>query len=301
VPGVRFTFREKDARSTVNRYVQWKTFFFNEGDRRFQRDTIITGQDTALIDKFNTFSTNRFLNQLQVVFENYRALYPFRLTLQVEQAKDFVRPTFTAQYFFNYAKGGGLRARFFAGAFVYTDTKTANRQFENERYHLQMSGPNGYEDYTYSDYFAGRNRFEGYASQQMMVRDGAFKVRTDLYQDRVGRSDEWLLALNLHSTVPDKINPLAVLPIKIPLRVFFDLGTQAGAWKRGAVEERFLFDAGFHLSLLDETINLYIPVIYSSVFGDYYKSTQRSFFNRISFSINLYHKSLRDLNRIAEF
>ena len=49
-----------------------------------------------------------------------------------------------------------------------------------------MTGPNGYEDYTYSDYFAGRNEFEGLASQQIMMRDGAFKVRTDLLADKIG-------------------------------------------------------------------------------------------------------------------
>jgi hypothetical protein len=39
-----------------------------------------------------------------------------------------------------------------------------------------MTGPNGYEDYTYSDYFIGRNRFDKLPSQQIMMRDGGFKV-----------------------------------------------------------------------------------------------------------------------------
>jgi hypothetical protein len=168
---------------------------------------------------------------------------------------------------------------------------------------LNMSGPNGYEDYTYSDYFVGRNRFEGFQSQQMMVRDGAFKVRTDLLSDKVGKSDEWLVSLNLATSVPNSINPLSVLPFKIPLRVFADFGTYAEPWKRGSDQNRFLFDAGLHLPLFQEMVNIYIPLFYSQVFDDYYKSTipTNRFMKTISFSINLYPEFLRKVNRETEF
>lgn len=303
VPGFRLTLREKDPRSTVNRYVQWKTFFINEENLRIRPDTVITGTDTAAVLRYATPTQNRYLNQLQLVYENYRALYPFRLEMQVEQAQDFVRPAFTANYFFNYAKGGGLQLRFFAGGFFYLGDRTLSKRFANDRYHLNMSGPNGYEDYTYSDYFVGRNRFEGLASQQMMMRDGGFKVRTELLADKVGKTDEWLMALNLSTSIPDKLNPLSVLPIKIPLRVFFDIGTQAGGWARNSEEDRFLYDAGLHLPLFDETVNVYIPLLYSSVFGDYFKSTipENRFLKTISFTINFNNKAFRTLNRIAEF
>ena len=112
-----------------------------------------------------------------------------------------------------------------------------------------MTGAKGYEDYTYSDYFVGRNRFEGVESQQIMIRDGGFKVRTDLLADKIGKTDDWLMALNFNSSVPQSINPLAVLPVKIPLRVFLDVGTYAGPWKKGSADDRFLFDAGLHIPL----------------------------------------------------
>jgi hypothetical protein len=81
---------------------------------------------------------------------------------------------------------------------------------------LNLSGANGYEDYTYSNYFIGRNEFEGFASQQTMIRDGAFKVRTDLLSDKVGKTDRWLVATNFTTDIPKNINPLQLLPIKIP-------------------------------------------------------------------------------------
>jgi hypothetical protein len=303
VPGLKLTFKEKDVRSTVNKFVQWKTYLINEESIRLTNDTIITGSDTALVTHYSTPQKNRYLNQLQLVYENYRALYPFDLTLQIEQAKDFVRPTITADYFFNYPKEGGLQVRFFAGKFFYLNGKTMTKEFNNDRYFLNMTGANGYEDYTYSDYFLGRNKFDGVESQQIMVRDGAFKVRTDLLAQKIGKTDDWLMALNFNSTVPGNINPLALLPIKIPLHVFLDIGTYAEPWKKGSADDRFLFDAGFHIPLLSETLNIYIPVFYSTVYSDYFKSTipKNRFLKTISFSINLYNKALKQANRETEF
>ena len=200
-------------------------------------------------------------------------MYPYRGELKIEQGKDFIRAAFTGNYFFNYAKEGGLNVSFFAGKFFYTGSKTFTKQFETDRYHLNMTGPNGYEDYTYSDYFIGRNKFEGTASQQIMVRDGGFKVRTELLADKIGKTDDWLMAVNFSTTIPSNINPLNVLPFKIPLKIFADIGTYAEAWEKNSTEDRFLFDAGLHIPLFKETINIYIPLFYSNVYKDYIKST----------------------------
>lgn len=303
VPGVRFRFREKAPRSTVTKYLQWKTFLVSEQSLHVAVDSIFSPGDTLVQYRYSTPKQSRYLNQLQFVVQNSRALYPFDATLQVEQAQDFVRTTFAGNYFFNYAKGGGLSVRLFAGKLNYLNGKTIRKQFANDRYHLNLTGPNGFEDYTYSDYFIGRNRFDGLPSQQLMIRDGAFKVRTDLLANKVGKTDNWLAAANFVTTVPDKLNPLSVLPVRIPLRVFADVGTYAEAWDRANDADRFLFDAGLQLSLLHETVNIYVPLLYSSVYSTYFKSTisKNRFFKTISFSIDLYNKDLKKLNRELEF
>ncbi len=91
---------------------------------------------------------------------------------------------------------------------MYLGAKTIYKQFETDRYHLNMTGANGYEDYTYSNYFIGRNEFQGAASQQIMIRDGGFKVRSDLLSSKIGKTDNWLTALNLTSDFPKELNPL---------------------------------------------------------------------------------------------
>jgi hypothetical protein len=129
----------------------------------------------------------------------------------------------------------------------------------------------------------------------MMNRDGAFKVRTDLLSEKIGRSDDWLSTLNLSTTIPDKINPLSLLPIKIPLKIYADLGTYAAAWKDDATTGRFLYNAGLQISLIKNLVNIYFPLVYSKVYRDYFKSTvpDKRFLRNISFTIDIQQLTIR--------
>lgn len=90
--------------------------------------------------------------------------------------------------------------------------------------------------------------------------------------NKIGKTDDWLAAANLTTTIPNAINPLAVLPVKLPLRIFLDIGTYAEAWKNSATG-RFIYDAGLQLSLFNNVVNVYVPILYSKVYKDYFKST----------------------------
>ena len=282
VPSLKIVFK-KEPRSSITKYIQWKTFLVKEDGIVFSRDTV------HQVNIITYPKTNRYLNQLKFVIENARILYPFYAEFQAEQSKDFVRTTLNVNYFFNYQKGGGLNVRLFVGKFFYLGDKTFVKQFETDRYQLNMTGPKGYEDYTYSNYFVGRNEFEGFRSQQIMIRDGGFKVRTDLLASKIGKTDDWLTAINLTTGIPKNINPLQLLPIKIPLKVFADIGTYAEAWKKNPPTGRFIYDAGIQISILGDLINVYLPVLYSKVYSDYFKSTitEKRFLKNISFSIDL--------------
>ncbi|MEP6700785.1 MAG: hypothetical protein ABJA85_05695, partial [Bacteroidota bacterium] len=271
------------------------SFIISEDKLDFKQ--VITGNDTANL--VNKISQAQNINQLKFVIKNPRVLYPYRGEWQLEQNKNFFRVTFTGDYFFNYAnRQGGMAVRFFAGKFLYNGAKTSNKQFETDRYHLNLTSANGYEDYTYSDYFIGRNKFENWGSQQIMTRDGGFKVRTDLLSDKIGKSDHWLVSANFTTDIPKKINPLELLPVKIPLKIFVDIGTSAESWVKDAETNKFLFDAGLQLALFKETLNIYLPVLYSRVFKDYFRSTlgDHRFLKTISFSIEIQRFSMRKIN-----
>jgi Peptidase family M1 domain len=283
VPSLKYVFANNNPRSYVKKYIQFKTFIIKETNILFTRDVVNN------IDVITYPTSQRFLNQLQIGIENNRKLYPYNGIFQAEQGEGFVRLNFTGNYYFNYAKGGGLDVRFFVGKFIYTGDKSFATQYKTYPYHFNMTGAKGEEDYNYTNYFIGRNEFEGFASQQIMNRDGFFKVRTDLLSSKVGRTDDWLSAVNLITDIPDKINILNALPVKIPVRIFVDIGTYAEAWKKNSTSGRLLYDAGFQLSLFKNVLNIYVPVLYSKVYGDYFKSTipEKRFQKNISFSIDI--------------
>ncbi len=283
VPSIKYVFGRKNPLSRINKFIQFKSFIISETNILFSRDAV-NNKDIITYP-----IAQRYINQLQFSLENNRVLYPYNAVFQAEQGDGFMRLNITGNYYFNYQKGGGLNLRFFAGKFIYLGDKTFTNQFKTDIYHLNLTGPRGYEDYTYSNYFVGRNEFEGFSSQQLMNRDGFFKVGTDFLSSKVGKSDDWLSAVNITTTIPDKINILNALPIKIPLRLFVDIGTYAEAWKTAAPTGKFLYDAGFQLSLFKNVINIYIPVVYSKVYKDYYKSTitEKKFQRTISFSVDI--------------
>jgi hypothetical protein len=97
---------------------------------------------------------------------------------------------------------------------------------------------------------------------------------------------------------------LSLLPVNIPLKVFFDIGTYADAWKKDAEGDHFLFDGGFQLSLLKNTVNIYVPLIYSSIYKNYIQSTLEKkdrFWKRISFSIDIANFNLRTIDKYFSF
>lgn len=296
VPSIKVVFRNKNATSSVKKWLQWKTYFISETALSFSTDTV-RHEDIISYPK-----VNRYLNQLTFAVENDRALYPYSSNIIAEQAKDFLRFAFEGKYFFNYANGGGLNARIFAGKFIYVGDKTIYKQFETERYHLNMTGANGYEDYTYSNYFVGRNEFQKAPSQQIMIRDGGFKVRSDLLSNKIGKTDNWLAALNLNTDFPKAINPLQVLPFNVPLKLFLDIGTYAEAWKGNASTGKFLYDAGLQIPLYKNLVNIYVPLLYSKIYADYFKSTiaEKRFWKNISFSIDIQNFRLKQILNLPD-
>jgi len=83
----------------------------------------------------------------------------------------------------------------------------------------------------------------------------------------------------------------------LPLKLFFDIGTYADAWKKNAATGRFVYDAGLQLSLFKNVVNIYVPVLYSKEYKDYFKSTitEKRFIKNIAFSIDLQNINLKRL------
>jgi len=291
-PGLRIVFPKAFARSTFESSLEWKTFLIGEKNL----DHFVRKSTDSLYYPTPGKCDFRYLNQLSFDIRDTRALYPYNVRLQLQQAASWYRLNFVANYFFNYADGGGLDFRVFGAKFGYLGARSPSEDLS--RYMPKLTALRGNEDYTYSDYFIGRNEFTGGASQQILMRDGDLKLRTDLFQSLQGRSDNWVASINLRSSLPR-----AIVPEWLPLRVFFDAGTYAGAWQNNPPTSHFLYVSGLELSLIHDVVRIYAPLFYSSDFSTQLKtvSEQNTFVKKISFSIELQNISLRKLFGVAPF
>lgn len=286
-PSLRFTFRNKSLQSSMEKWIEWKTFIIGERGFNYVMDS-----DDSLNHPVLAKTATRYLNQLTFQLTDYRKLYPYDVQLQVQQGDGFYRANATGFYYFNYPKGGGMQVRMFAAKFGYLGGKTTTKTNNTYLYQPKLTAVRGDEDYTYSNYFIGRSEFEGFGSQQVMMRDGGLKLRTDLFSGLQGRSDNWVAAMNFNTTLPNNL-----LPFKLPVRIFLDVGTYAEAWKKNAETSRFMYVAGLQLTLFKDLLNVYAPLLYSKEFRDNLKTVpeENTFAKKLSFSIDIHRFNLRKL------
>lgn len=288
VPYVKFFFKHAPV-SSVNSWIDIRSYIINE--RNFDQYDYIVGSDSSLLYPHAYKNKTRYVNQLSFNLVNNRVLYPYNYQLQLQQGIGFYRINAEGNAFFNYAKGGGVSVRLFAAKFG----ELGNGSPDNYLYQPKLLAGNGNDDYTYSNYFLGRTASMWYgnipvnnggiAAQQVMIQNtGGLKFRLDPYSSVQGYSANWVAAINVSSTLPQK-----VFPAKIPLKVFFDAGTYAEAWNDENAPSRIFYTGGLQLSLFKNVLNIYAPIIYSKAFKEQLKTDPEAnkFLKKITFSIDL--------------
>jgi hypothetical protein len=271
------------SNKNIEKSLEYRLFLIGERQISYSQNTV----DDLYYPAKGKLDT-RYLNQLTFNYSSNRTLYPYHASLQLQQGEYFYRVNATGHYFFNYANGGGLRMRIFASKFDYIGDLTSSQKFATVRYQPKLTAVRGDEDYTYSNYFVARNNFSSF-DNQVMMRDGGLKLRTDMFEGLQGRSDDWIASMNLNTTLPQ------ITPIKIPLRIFMDVGTYSEAWDRNYEYPRFLYVAGLQLALFHDVVNIYAPLLYSDFFRDQMKTVpeENKFWKRISFSMDVQHLNFR--------
>ncbi|QES90761.1 gluzincin family metallopeptidase [Rhizosphaericola mali] len=264
----------------------------------FARDLIINQQAYRFnynvgTDAYTPYNQDFHNNiaEVNLGLDDRRNLYPYSANLDLMQVKNILRLSWTGKYFFNFNSiGEGISTRLFAGKIFYLKAQTNAVQVNNASYGFYMNGASGNEDFLFSDYYIGRSESTGWMSQQIMERDGFFKVKPPgISSSNFGFSDNWLSSLNIVADIPQKINPFQMLPFKVPLKIFVDIGSYSELWMDKANSEKLLYDAGIQLSLFKSFVNVYVPIAFSRAYKDIYNSvySNNKFLKTISFSINL--------------
>lgn len=275
-PSIRYVIPNKSARSNITQFVEFKSFQI--GEKGFKYNMSIDENYYPSLTKWS----NRYVNRLTYNRSNDHVVNPNNLELQILQGKDFLRWSATYKGHFNYADKGYFSYRINFSAFNYLGGYTDQKFYNTQAFQPKLTANRGWDDFTYSHYFFGRNETEGLWSKQIFERDGFFKLRTDIFSDLQGRSDEWIASINLSSSIPKKILPLNFI------RLFMDIGTYSETWNTDIPQPNILFVGGFQINVVRDVFEVYIPIMYSKVFRDNLKSLPQTkgVGKNISFNLN---------------
>ncbi len=169
-----------------------------------------------------------------------------------------------AIYRFKFKRGYGIRARFFAGKFFMRSSTPG--------FNFRMNSFLEYQDYLYDGTFIGRNPGNGFLEQQIMEADGGFKSRI-----WIGSSNDWILALNLSST----------LYRWIPIELFASVGTYANARNALPGSQLFLAEFGVSVIVLRDVLEVHFPFLYSKDIKEDVKLNTSNYGQQIRFTFNL--------------
>ncbi len=254
MPYLDFTFRQKNPRDLIEQTIRLRNVNISM-ERQLYDVSVKPYRKSISVSGY-------YINDIAYELNCKSAIQPYRLKLDLQQGRALLKTSLEADYKYAFkGKNRGFDMRFFAGAFIYNT---------DGMFQYRMSSWNGSQDYMYDETFLGRSETRGTWSQQMTIREGGFKIPTSY-----GISSDWLLALNLKSSIPGRL----------PIRFFVDLGTFAKAADILGGDE-FMYDAGVELSVIPDVLNIYFPVFMSAQIKKEQEINKKTYFESVRFELN---------------
>lgn len=269
-PSLSFVFRNRNANSPVTRTLLLKGYYIHENYFDFRLDVSDSLYKPSIVSQEKNYGLLRYTHQ------NNRLFNPFSYSGEAQLGADFAKLSVEGHARIDYhAKGKSLYLRGYAGKFFTIN----NAPFAADRYFLNTTYT-GVNDYLYDETYFGRNEREGLAYHQVSIKEGGFKIPTAFYASPLGRSDDWLAALNVKTDLPLR---------NLPIRLFLDVATFSNAANLNPSGNKVLFEAGAEVHLLFDLLLIHVPFILSKDYSEYLKSIygDKQFSNSITFTLQL--------------
>lgn len=217
-----------------------------------------------VLDEYVAANSYYYVNDYTQYFVSNRKINPWSAKLNLQQGNGFVKASLEGKYKISFkGRNKGIDIRLFAGQF-FIRTNTGP-------YRFRMAGQQGFQDYQYDDVFLARTDSKGIFSQQFSETDGNFKVPTS-----VGQTSDWLIALNLKSSVYRKI----------PLNIYADFGTYKNAANVFPGSKTIMWNMGLSVPVVPNVFEIYFPLLSSSDIKDNLELSTKNYWQRISFTLN---------------
>ncbi len=264
-PSLRFTFNQNPL-SAVSRTLTLKGYYIAEE---------VPDTPAFVMASPGNKTTDHYYGKIDYHHMNNRAYNPFGYNLQAQAGADFVKLSAEGNLCIDYNRPGKhLWLRGYLGKF-FAINNTAD---VISRYGLAATY-SGVNDYLYDGTYLGRTAYNDINAQQISIQEGGFKVPTF---NQAAHSDNYMATINLKTD----------LPIKLPLRLFFDAGLMPNANPSftNSSSSTLLYDGGVEVYLIDHIVSVYIPVLMSSDFQNYLNNTfghKNVFAHSVTFTLQL--------------
>jgi len=256
-PSVQFDFKKKRARQFASYSILLTNYNIFEEKTQFDR---VTKSSSVALENF-------YVNSLILKVKSKHPINPYQAQLEIQQADQFVKINFTANYKFAYKKPKtGFDIRVFIGGFAQNnDTKN------NSNFNYTLSASDG-NDYLYNEVYLGRNATEGVLNQQFAVTDGGFKNLAIAETDgNYVTPNQWITSINLKSNLFSK-----------HFSVYADFGLVGGINNNQEKQvSELAYDFGLALNLIPGIFEIYFPLKISSDLN------QLTYGEKIRFTLNL--------------
>jgi len=178
----------------------------------------------------------------------------FNWNTDLQFARNFGKISATAFYRHLYLNNRQLNLRFYAGSFLYNNTRETGDFFS-----FALDRPT---DYLFDFDYLARSDASGLASQQIIIAEGGFKSRL-----RDPFANQWIATTNASTTI---------------WKYVYAYG-DVGVIKSLDINPRFVYDSGIQVALLDDFFELFFP-IYSN---NGLEIAQANYEERIRFQVQL--------------
>ncbi|MDA3820014.1 MAG: M1 family metallopeptidase [Candidatus Delongbacteria bacterium] len=226
--------------------------------------------DFSFITTSSDNSVPKHYQQLSFDVENHRPVNPYHFSTTIEHGAAYIKWYADMNYRLDYTQHTGLDIRLFGGVLEYYD-------FENHpnNVNFRLAGTSTHTDYLFRMNALNRsvtaNQPEVLSAHQFIPDEGGFAIYTAL------QSDTWMLSLNLSSETP--------LPM---VNLYGNIATIPTLYESNFFEDTdVLYELGVQINLIDDAVELYIPVLYSEPIKNINGLYSENFWQTIRFRLSL--------------
>jgi hypothetical protein len=277
MPSIDFEWKETLV-SSISQYLTYRPIgIITESPIFLQTDEGVSldgkTQNVAIIHDL----AYRYVRRSPITPFDFRANAEYRAYARGDNSNQYLKLYASADAKYAYKKGKFLELRGFAGFFPLHSEREISTSAALGNFSLFHRG---FNDYRYDNHFLDRNGQEGFLSRQVTRSDGGFKNGLTNSMP-IGLSNNYLLSLNVAVDLPFGWTRL------FPIKPYFDTGVYS--FKPTTVEDfrqEVLYSAGLMLDF-KRTVMIHFPIFNSEKINNIYAQTAETYWQRISFTIDI--------------